>query len=76
MYRIIVHEDKNPLVRMQVFKQRIAFTAMLARTHNGLLDRGYALHRTTEEGGQRATTYKWVQTAEALPRIHVTVFDG
>ena len=75
IHRIIVHEDRNPLVRMNVFRARADLVNMLARTHNGLLDRGYALYATQEVDGQRSSTYKWVRTAERMPRIHVSVLN-
>jgi len=62
---------------METFGTRTELINMLARTHNRLLDEGYALWSTTGEQGdaQRVSTYKWVRTAEATAMIHVSVVN-
>ena len=72
-YRIIVHEDRNPIVRMEVFSNKQSYTDMLSRTHLRMINEGYHLAYTSEDEGQRALTYKWARTAEPMPRIHVSV---
>lgn len=74
---IIVHEGGNPLVRMERFRTREELVNMLARTHNRLLDEGFALWESHEEvDNQRASTYKWVRTDERKPYIFVSVLNG
>ncbi len=71
---IIVHEDRNPLIRMEAFRTRTELVNMLARTNNRLLDEGYALWESHEEvDSQRASSYRWVRTAENKPYVHVSV---
>lgn len=76
-YTVIVHEDKQPTVRHKIVKQRDDLTLLLARTHNGLLDSGYALSRSMEKDGQKVTTYTYVKAVDpSMTDVHVVVIDG
>jgi hypothetical protein len=74
---MVVHEDGNPFVRTQQFESRDALLQMMRRTHNRLLDNGYAVSRPQEKGAQRVVTYRYVKShKKEMKDVHVVVIDG
>ncbi len=75
-YTIVVHEDGQPFVRHERVRRREELKNLLARTHNAMLDTGYALFNQSENGNQRALTYRWVKSVDPLQKnVHVVVLD-
>jgi len=76
---MVVHEDGYPFIRIETFNSHDALRLMLSRTHNRILDKGYAVSRRQEEGGQRVLTYTYAKTQGSsltMKDIYVVVVDG
>ncbi len=73
---VIVHQDREPFVRMESFTNREKLRLTLAKTHNSLLTQGYALIDTREKDDQRTLTYSHIDFEEEGQRkIYVGVVN-
>ncbi len=74
-HTLITHEDGEPFVRFSTFVSQKELALMAARTHNALLDRGYALTDTREREDQRAMTYSYVKNAGNKRKVYMVSTD-
>ena len=74
-HTLIVHEDKQPFVRIEHLTDRDGLVVIVARTHVALTDQGYAVYASREGGDPHQRTITYRGDSPGKGDVHVTMIE-